>query len=70
MMASDYAIAQFRFLTQLLLVHGAWSYRRISALINYSFYKNVVISLSQFLYAFFNGYSAQLFFDAYTGRPT
>ncbi|CEO95937.1 Phospholipid-transporting ATPase [Plasmodiophora brassicae] len=66
-MASDYAIAQFRFLTQLLLVHGAWSYRRISALINYSFYKNVVISLSQFLYAFFNGYSAQLFFDAYTG---
>lgn len=29
-MASDFAIAQFRFLTDLLLVHGRWSYIRIS----------------------------------------
>lgn len=29
-MASDFAIAQFRFLTDLLLVHGRWSYLRIS----------------------------------------
>ena len=28
-MASDFAIAQFRFLTDLLLVHGRWSYIRI-----------------------------------------
>lgn len=28
-MASDFAIAQFRFLTELLLVHGRWSYHRI-----------------------------------------
>ncbi|KAH9709261.1 phospholipid-transporting ATPase 3 [Citrus sinensis] len=28
-MASDFAIAQFRFLTDLLLVHGRWSYLRI-----------------------------------------
>lgn len=28
-MASDFAIAQFRFLTDLLLVHGRWSYHRI-----------------------------------------
>ncbi|KAK4399757.1 Phospholipid-transporting ATPase 3 [Sesamum angolense] len=28
-MASDFAIAQFRFLTELLLVHGRWSYLRI-----------------------------------------
>jgi phospholipid-transporting ATPase len=29
-MASDFAIAQFRFLTDLLLVHGRWSYIRIT----------------------------------------
>ncbi|URE19407.1 ATPase, class [Musa troglodytarum] len=28
-MASDFAIAQFRFLTDLLLVHGRWSYTRL-----------------------------------------
>lgn len=28
-MASDFAIAQFRFLTDLLLVHGRWSYLRV-----------------------------------------
>jgi P-type E1-E2 ATPase len=46
-MASDYAISQFRYLETLLLVHGSWSYKRISKLILYSFYKNCVISLSQ-----------------------
>jgi phospholipid-transporting ATPase len=38
-MASDYAIAQFRFLTPLLLVHGRWNYKRISRMINFFFYK-------------------------------
>lgn len=27
-LASDYSIAQFRFLSRLLLVHGRWDYRR------------------------------------------
>ena len=31
--ASDVAISQFRFLKKLLLVHGAWSYQRLSKLI-------------------------------------
>lgn len=29
-LAADFAIAQFRFLTELLLVHGRWSYIRLS----------------------------------------
>lgn len=32
-MASDFAIAQFRFLERLLLVHGHWCYRRIAAMV-------------------------------------
>jgi hypothetical protein len=52
-MASDYAIAQFRFLQKLLLVHGQWNYRRTSLLILYSFYKNVTISFTQVWFAFY-----------------
>ena len=37
--ASDYAIAQFRFLENLLLVHGRNNYRNLSTTILYSFYK-------------------------------
>merc|ERR1719183_3446895 len=43
--SSDFAIAQFRFLERLLLVHGRWNFRRISKVINYSFYKNLVLVL-------------------------
>ncbi|KAI9922041.1 hypothetical protein PsorP6_000263 [Peronosclerospora sorghi] len=28
--ASDYALAQFRFLQRLLFVHGRWAYRRVA----------------------------------------
>lgn len=38
-MSSDYAIGQFRFLTRLVLVHGRWSYRRLSETIANFFYK-------------------------------
>lgn len=37
--ASDYAIAQFRFLTRLLLVHGHWNYRRTANMVFTFFYK-------------------------------
>lgn len=40
--ASDFAIGRFRFLVRLLLVHGHWCYDRISKLILYFFYKNMV----------------------------
>lgn len=49
--ASDFAIGRFRFLVRLLLVHGHWCYDRISKLILYFFYKNMVRFLS-FLYSF------------------
>ena len=37
--ASDYSIAQFRFLQRLLLVHGVCNYWRLVKCILYSFYK-------------------------------
>lgn len=62
-LASDYSFAQFRFLERLLLVHGRWSYLRMSKFLQYFFYKNFAFTLGRFWYAFFNGFSADPFYD-------
>lgn len=49
-MASDFAIAQFRFLTPLLLVHGRLSYKRITRMIQFFFYKNLLFGVTIFVY--------------------
>lgn len=64
--SADVAISQFRFLKKLLLVHGAWSYRRLSKLILYSFYKNIVLYMTQFWYSFFNNFSGQIAYESWT----
>ncbi|CAL9100745.1 unnamed protein product [Musa textilis] len=58
-MASDVAIAQFRFLERLLLVHGHWCYQRISSMICYFFYKNITFGLTLFLYEAYASFSGQ-----------
>ncbi|CAG9815317.1 unnamed protein product [Phaedon cochleariae] len=62
-LASDYSIAQFRFLERLLLVHGRWSYYRMCSFLRYFFNKNFAFTLCHFWYAFFCGFSAQTVFD-------
>uniref|UniRef100_A0A182JP59 Phospholipid-transporting ATPase n=1 Tax=Anopheles christyi TaxID=43041 RepID=A0A182JP59_9DIPT len=62
-LASDYSIAQFKFLERLLLVHGRWSYYRMCKFLRYFFYKNFAFTLCHFWYAFFCGFSAQTVFD-------
>lgn len=62
--SSDFAIAQFRFLQRLLMVHGRWNYRRTSKVVLYSFYKNIVLALTMFYYTFFSGYSGQTMYDS------
>eukprot|EP00730_Choanoeca_flexa_P004838 TRINITY_DN11817_c0_g1_i2.p1 TRINITY_DN11817_c0_g1~~TRINITY_DN11817_c0_g1_i2.p1 ORF type:complete len:1157 (+),score=344.14 TRINITY_DN11817_c0_g1_i2:140-3610(+) len=64
--AGDYAIGQFRFLKKLLLVHGAWSYRRVTMLILYSFWKNITLYLMELWFAFDNGFSGQILFEKWT----
>lgn len=63
--ASDFAIAQFRFLQRLLLVHGRWGYRRVAILVLYSFYKNACLAATLFLFCFFTGYSGTSLFSDY-----
>lgn len=59
-LASDFSIGQFRYLERLLLVHGRWSYYRISKFLRYFFYKNFASTLCHFWFAFFCGFSAQV----------
>lgn len=45
------------------MVHGRWSYIRISEMILYFFYKNMIFTIPQVVYCFFNAYSGQSIFD-------
>ncbi|PRQ42686.1 putative phospholipid-translocating ATPase [Rosa chinensis] len=56
-MASDFAMGQFRFLKRLLLVHGHWNYQRIGYLILYNFYRNAVFVLMLFWYILSTAFS-------------
>jgi len=59
-LSSDYSIAQFAFLPQLLLVHGRWSLQRISIMVMYSLYKNVGLTFTLILYGTQSGFSAPI----------
>jgi magnesium-transporting ATPase (P-type) len=61
--ASDYALGEFRMLWRLLLVHGRWNYIRISDMILYFFYKNMLFTLPQFIFGFYCAFSGQSLFD-------
>ncbi|KAF3777253.1 Phospholipid-transporting ATPase 1 [Nymphaea thermarum] len=71
-MASDFAMGQFRFLKRLLLVHGHWNYQRVGYLVLYNFYRNAVY----ILYTAFSTTSAltdwsSVFYSViYTSVPT
>ncbi|EOA22419.1 hypothetical protein CARUB_v10003062mg [Capsella rubella] len=78
-MASDFAMGQFRFLVPLLLVHGHWNYQRMGYMILYNFYRNAVFVLILFWYVLFTCYtlttaitewSSVLYSVIYTSFPT
>ncbi|TFK36370.1 phospholipid-translocating ATPase [Crucibulum laeve] len=61
--SSDYAIAQFRFLKKLILVHGHWSYARNGTMILNFFYKNIVAIGVLWWFQIYDGWSANYVFD-------
>ncbi|KAJ1913080.1 aminophospholipid translocase [Mycoemilia scoparia] len=64
--SADFAISQFRYLRKLLLVHGAWSYHRLSKMILFSFYKNIALYMTQFWFAIYNGFSGQTVYESWS----
>lgn len=76
--SADYAIAQFRYLSDLMLKHGRYNYIRMSGLVSYMFYKNILMSIAQFWFNFSCAFSGQKYYTegaiqlynlAYTSIP-
>lgn len=55
--ASDFAVTRFEYLQRLLLIHGRYASYRSSWLMQFCFYKSIMLSLVQVGYMFWNGYS-------------
>lgn len=55
--SADFAIGQFRFLKRLLLVHGSLAVYRVSRLVIFALYKNILMYLFNFWYSVFNLFS-------------
>eukprot|EP00299_Pterocystis_sp_00344_P014137 c6991_g1_i3.p1 GENE.c6991_g1_i3~~c6991_g1_i3.p1 ORF type:complete len:1039 (-),score=298.76 c6991_g1_i3:48-3164(-) len=62
--AADYAIAKFRYLRQLLFVHGHLSYHRTAVIAQYSFYKSLLICCVQLIYATATSFSGASLFNS------
>ncbi|XP_029987778.1 phospholipid-transporting ATPase IC [Sphaeramia orbicularis] len=62
---ADFALSQFRFLQKLLLVHGHWSYQRISLFLHYFLFKTCSFALVHIWFGFFNGFSAQSLYETW-----
>jgi len=60
---SDYSIAQFRFLTKLLLVHGRWNYVRTCKYVAATFWKEMMFYLVQAFYQRYCGYTGTSLYE-------
>ncbi|CDF40607.1 unnamed protein product [Chondrus crispus] len=66
-LASDYSIGQFRFLGRVMLVHGRWSYKRLSKMVLFTIYRNAALTLCEIYWAFFSAFSGQPLLDPWMG---
>lgn len=63
---ADYSIAQFRFLSRLLLVHGRWNYVRTARFILATFWKEMFFYMPTELYQRYNGYTGTSLYEAWS----
>ncbi|KAK0846406.1 drs2 neo1 protein [Friedmanniomyces endolithicus] len=63
---SDYSIAQFRFLTKLLLVHGRWNYIRTCKYTVGTFGKELLFYLTQALFQRSAGYTGTSLYESWS----
>ncbi|CBX96742.1 hypothetical protein LEMA_P110070.1 [Plenodomus lingam JN3] len=63
---SDYSIAQFRFLTKLLLVHGRWNYVRTCKYTVGTFWKEWLFYLTQALFQREVGYTGTSLYESWS----
>ena len=63
--SSDFAIAQFRFLEPLLLIHGRWNFMRMSKAVLFFFYKNATLVGILMIFTGKCLYSGTMLFDSW-----
>ena len=63
---SDYSIAQFRFLTKLLLVHGRWNYIRTCKYTLSTFWKEFLFYITQALFQRYAGYTGTSLYESWS----
>ncbi|KAI3633805.1 hypothetical protein MIR68_008137 [Amoeboaphelidium protococcarum] len=64
--SSDYYIYRFRFLSRLLLIHGRWSYFRVSKFIMGSFYKCITFYATQLIFQLYTVSSGTSLYESWT----
>lgn len=64
-MSSDVAILRFKHLRRTLMVHGHWSYRRMSHVAIIMIYKNIVFISAQLWFSFFNLWSPTSYYSGF-----
>ena len=64
--ASDFHFGRFKFLLPLIFFYGRENYRKNSVVVLYMFYKNVMIVMPQFWFGFFNFFSGQTLYEAFS----
>ncbi|KAJ3307993.1 hypothetical protein HDU76_004196 [Blyttiomyces sp. JEL0837] len=64
--ASDYAIAQFRFLQPLMFIHGRYAYVRVSLFTLGTFYKCMTFYLTQAFFQLWTGWSGTSLYEQWT----
>ncbi|CAG9864504.1 unnamed protein product [Phyllotreta striolata] len=62
-MAADFTLPRFKYLETFLLVHGHWSYDRLSRMVLYFFYKNAAFVFLCFWYQLYCGFSGTVMID-------
>ena len=64
--AADFSLARFHMLARLILVHGRWSFKRLSFIAQFCMYKSFLLAMAQILYAYYSGFSGVTYFSAFS----
>jgi phospholipid-transporting ATPase len=60
--SADFALAQFKHLRRLILVHGRTAYIRVTSVMTAAFFANLAFNIPIVMYGFYSGFSGQTIF--------
>lgn len=63
---ADYAIAQFRFLQRLLLVHGRWNYVRTAKFVLWTFWKEMFFYMPQIIFTRYTAFTGTSLYESWS----